>query len=422
MIVRSYNINGIDLHTFTNPHLNSFCIALYVRAGSLFEDDSECGITHLLEHSIYRNLKNHYDDLYELMSFHGLNMSATTYKEFVMFSIDGPDESFEFAADIILHVFDEISLDKEDFRLEKERIYAEIYEKEEKSTVDYRFRKAVWNGTGVQKSTLGCCSGIQKISLKKLNSYREKIFAKDNVFIYVTGNVKEKSIKNLKDKLSDVKINNCSPNFENKVNHIDNFFNRDKNIIVKQSDWTYTQIGFDVETQRYKSGVHFLLYSVLFKGDSALVYNSLSENSAIVYSYDSGYEQYDDVGNIHFKFEVDPQKTEEAFNIIAKILNDLKNGNFNFEAVLNRELANCKRELDNAGNLNWTMAYYNHILNSGRLDYSKNHYNIFDGVTKEDIIKAAKEIFTTNNMTVAMKGNKRKIDIQRIYEILEFIN
>lgn len=422
MTERSYKVNGIDLHSFLNPHLNSFCISVYVRAGSLFEDDSECGITHLLEHSIYRNLKKHYDNLYELMSFYGLDMSATTYKEFVVFSVEGPDESFDLAADIILHIFDEISLDKEEFRLEKERIYAEIYESDEKNTVGYRFRKVVWNGTGVQKSTLGCCSGVEKISLKKLNSYRKKVFAKDNLFVYVTGNVKAKSIESLKNKLSDVEINNCSPDFENKVNSIGGFFNRDKNITVKSSDWTYIQIGFDVETQRYKSGVHALLYAVLFKGDNALFYNTVSEDRALVYSYDATYEQYDDVSNLCFKFETDPQKLYQVFTAVAEMLNDFKNGRFNFESFLNREKINCKRELDNAGNLNWSLAYYNHILKSDGIDYAKENCGIYNDLTKEEVVNAAKEIFKTSNMTIAMRGNKRRIDVDKIYEIMKSIN
>ena len=422
MTERSYKVNGIDLHSFLNPHLNSFCISVYVRAGSLFEDDSECGITHLLEHSIYRNIKKYYDNLYELMSLHGLDMSATTYKEFVVFSVEGPAESFDLAADIILHVFDEISLDNEEFRLEKERIYAEIYESDEKNTVGYRFRKAVWNGTGVQKSTLGCCSGVEKISLKKLNSYRKKVFAKDNLFVYVTGNVKAKSIESLKNKLSDVEINNCSPDFENKVNSIGGFFNRDKNITVKSSDWTYIQIGFDVETQRYKSGVHALLYSVLFKGDSALFYNFMSEENALVYSYDATYEQYDDVSNLCFKFETDPQKIYQVFTAVAKMLDNLKNGKFNFEAFLNLEKFNCKRELDNVGNLNWFLAYYNHILKSDGVDYTKEGCGIYDGIFKDEVVNAAKEIFKTSNMTIAMRGNKRKIDVDKIYEIMKSIN
>lgn len=422
MTERSYKVNGIDLHSFLNPHLNSFCISVYVRAGSLFEDDSECGITHLLEHSIYRNLKKRYDNLYELMSLHGLDMSATTYKKFVVFSVEGPAESFDLAAEIILHVFDEISLDNEEFRLEKERIYAEIYESDEKNTVGYRFRKVVWNGTGVQKSTLGCCSGVEKISLKKLNSYRKKVFAKDNLFVYVTGNVKAKSIESLKNKLSDVEINNCSPDFENKVNSIGGFFNRDKNITVKSSDWTYIQIGFDVETQRYKSGVHALLYSVLFKGDSALFYNFMSEENALVYSYDATYEQYDDVSNLCFKFETDPQKIYQVFTAVAEMLDNLKNGKFNFEAFLNREKFNCKRELDNAGNLNWSLAYYNHILKSDGIDYAKENYGIYNDLTKEEVVNAAKEIFKTSNMTIAMRGNKRRIDVDKIYEIMKSIN
>ena len=245
---------------------------------------------------------------------------------------------------------------------------------------------------------------------------------KDNLFIYVTGNVNNNSIENLKNKLSDVEINNLSTGFENKANSIGNFFKRNENITVKSSDWTYIQIGFDVETQRYRSGIHTLLYAVLFKGDNALFYNTVSEDRALVYSYDATYEQYDDVSNLCFKFETDPQKLYQVFTAVAEMLNDFKNGRFNFESFLNREKINCKRELDNAGNLNWSLAYYNHILKSDGIDYAKENCGIYNDLTKEEVVNAAKEIFKTSNMTIAMRGNKRRIDVDKIYEIMKSIN
>lgn len=66
-------------------------------------------------------------------------------------------------------------------------------------------------------------------------------------------------------------------------------------------------------------------------------------------------------------------------------------------------------ELDKPDDLNWSMAYYNHILKTGSIDYSDEFYGRFNNITKEQIIQAAKEIFRTRNMTIAIKGNKRKI-------------
>lgn len=55
---RSVSVNGISIYSLTNPNLRSFCLSLYVRAGSIFEDLSNNGISHLFEHVVFRNIIN----------------------------------------------------------------------------------------------------------------------------------------------------------------------------------------------------------------------------------------------------------------------------------------------------------------------------------------------------------------------------
>ena len=91
-------INGIKLGVYTNTCFNTFCIGVIVRAGSMFENNNCNGISHLLEHVIFRNLKEQYkENFYELLALNGIDIDACTYKEFLYFSIGGPSYSFEFA-------------------------------------------------------------------------------------------------------------------------------------------------------------------------------------------------------------------------------------------------------------------------------------------------------------------------------------
>ena len=64
----SASVNGISIYSLTNPNLRSFCLSLYVRAGSIFEDLSNNGISHLFEHVVFRNIKNKYENFYELLA------------------------------------------------------------------------------------------------------------------------------------------------------------------------------------------------------------------------------------------------------------------------------------------------------------------------------------------------------------------
>lgn len=159
---------------------------------------------------------------------------------------------------------------------------------------------------------------------------------------------------------------------------------------------------------------------MLFEGDKALLHNYLSEDNPIIYSYESTLEQYDNVGNINFKFEVRKDRIEEAFKIIVGLLNDIKSGQFNFDVNLKAEICNAEMESDRPEDLNWSMAYYNHILKTDKLDYSDEYYGRFKNITKEDVMQAAKGIFRVSNMTVALKGNKIKADeIEKILKILD---
>ena len=417
----SASVNGISIYSLTNPNLRSFCLSLYVRAGSIFEDISNNGISHLFEHVVFRNLKNRYENFYELLAMRGLCFQGSTYKEFVSFTIDGPQHEFDFAIEILCGLFDEIEPTSHDFNNEKGRIKAEIREEDLRSSLDFYFDSIVWKNSEVEKIVLGYCKTIDRVSVKKINEFRQKVLSAGNCFIYATGNISDENLNALNKKISKLDICQTNPGFTNTVTVNDEFFHREKKIWIKNNYWHYIQIGFDVDCSKYSGGVYDLLYALLFNGDKALVYNYLSEDNPIIYSYDSTFEQYDNVGNINFSFEVDRNKIEDVFKAVVELLNAAKDGRFNFEANLNSEMFNSELDLDKPSNLNWNMAYYNHILKTGPIDYSDEFYGRFR-VTKKQVTDAAKDIFRRCNMTVAMKGNKKKINTDAIEKILESLD
>lgn len=99
--------NGIALYAYKNPYLHSFCLNFYVKAGVLYEEENENGITHFWEHIEFRNLNRlHQNELYALLAMHGLSMNAATYKEFVQFKISGAPDRFRTAADIFTKILE----------------------------------------------------------------------------------------------------------------------------------------------------------------------------------------------------------------------------------------------------------------------------------------------------------------------------
>ncbi|MBQ3604622.1 MAG: insulinase family protein [Clostridia bacterium] len=421
MLEQVYALDNTDIYSFVNPDLKGFCLSLYIRAGSLFEADSENGISHFFEHIVFRNLKRKYPRFYELLAMHGLDLQGCTYKEFIRFTLNGPSGEFGFASDILCSLFDEIKLNSDEFNNEKKRIKAEIREKDYRNTLDFCFNSLVWRGTPAEKTVLGYCKVLDGITVKKINEFRKRILSAGNFFVYVTGNVSQSDFEGLKQKMKSLDICEEKTEYTNTVQVNDEFFNRSCSIKVKNDYWHYIKFGFDIDCRKYPGGALDLLYAVLFKGDKALLHNYLSEDNPIIYSFESTLEQYDNIGNINFMFEVGKDKILTAVKAVVDALNAVKSGNFNFEANLFSEKMYTCIEQDNPDNLSWSLAYYNHILKTQPIDYSDENYGRYN-VTKQQVMQAAEDIFRTCNMSVAVKGEKKNIKINDIQALLKLLD
>lgn len=420
MVEREYSVNNTKLYAFTNENLNSFCISFIVRAGSIFENDDNNGISHLLEHTVFRNIKKKYpDEFYDLLSLNGLVFGACTYREFMRFSISGPAFGFNFACEVICSIMDELSISNKEYILEKKRIKAECREKNNLHSIGNFFMRNIWIDTNNEKTILGYCKNIDKITLSQLEQYRRKMFCGQNVFFYVTGCVSDSEIEQLISKINEYDIEKDGERMKNEIILSKNIYNRECNVKIRESSYYSALFGFDVDSKKYSGAVCDILYDVLFLGDNALIYKYISEDNPITYSYDSTLEQYDNVANIHFDFEFNSNKAIESINCVIDALNDLKQGRFNFEANMRYELAKWITILDDPDELAWNLAYYNHILDTERVDYSADKFSRFKDVTKEQVIKAAQEIFTTKNLTLVLEGKKSKLKLDKIAEALK---
>lgn len=415
---RHFHTNGIDIFSYPNNNMHSFCLGIYIKAGSMYESEKNNGIAHLYEHMVFRNLKKIYgEDFYTLLSKNGLYFNACTYREFIQFEFVGIKESFPFVLDIVSKLFLDFNLSSDEIKEEKKRIKAEIRENDERKTITHYYDKTVWAGTSLENTITGYCKTIDSISQKALNEYKESIISTGNLFFYVTGNVNENQLKDLKECVSKLPVSSKNIEYTNTAPVPQNFFNRKPDISVHNGYWTYVKIGFDIKNEQFSSPIRDLIYSVLFESDDALINQGLSEKNPMIYSYESTLEQYKNVSNIKVQFEIDRKNLYNAIEVIVGIVNDVKNGRFDYDAVLMKKISAHQFCLDNVVNLNWDLAYEGHIMNNGVFD-EKDFVQRYKGVTKQQIIDAANKIFKVNNLTIAVKGRKKEIDVEKIIEIV----
>ena len=195
--------NGINVYTYKNESSHSFFISLFLRAGSMYEAESESGITHFFEHTAIRNVNKQMNGgLYPLLDETGLEFNASTFSEMVQFYISGASKNFGVAAEVITKLFSPIILSPSEIDTERRRIKAEIRENDDKTSLGTFTNTIVNEGTSLANSILGSIGSVNKITAQRLEEYRKRVFTKDSVFFYVTGNFTDADLSVLSDLIS----------------------------------------------------------------------------------------------------------------------------------------------------------------------------------------------------------------------------
>ena len=411
--------NGIRLVDHCSCRSHSFCIGVYLPAGSMYEDEKQNGITHLFEHCVFRNIKGNYsENFYDLLSGHGLYFNACTYREFIQFEISGIPSGIDFAAEILAGIFQPLHLGQEDYLTELGRIKAEIREEDERHTVKALLINHVWKGTALANPITGRCGVLNRISRKQLEEYRKTIFFPGNVLVCLTGNIPQKQVQTIAAFLSGITLHDPQPHRLNIAPVPADFGKRVADVHVANGSFCEVALGFDIDNAKCPVGIRDLLHVTLFSGDNALFFRRLSEDKPLIYSYDARMEQYRNISSMQVSFEIDPGEIINALREIRVILKDICRGQFSFEVNLQKQLTQWQIQQDYVCEHNWAIAYDNYLLGGDPVYPDKPLMGRYEGIRKDDMVRCAADIFKKSNMTLAIRGPKHKIPRNQILEEL----
>ncbi len=411
--------NGIEIYGYKNPALHSFYISLFVRAGSMYEEICESGMTHFLEHVLIRNVNSLMGGkLYETVDSHGIEFNASTYSEMVQFYILGGSSKFSVASSVITKLLEPLSLSAKDIAAERERIKAEIRESDDRTSLSSFSSAIVYEGTSLSRPILGTLGGVSDINGKRLEEYRKKIFTSENIFFYVTGNYSENDLSYLASLIEEFDL----PHSEKRTNTApvpEKFGKREPKIHIKNADFTMLRFSFDMDMSSILTGTDDLIYDILLGGYNSRFFIEMSEKKGLFYDLTGAVEKYGNIGSFTFSYEVRGGSVPEALETTLSILSELKNSPLPEGGLMKAGYVDNRMLLyDDVRELNFTFAYDRHIMNApySNTEERAEHYR---KIKPDDIMNAAREIFKPENLTLTMKGNRKKTDTEHIEAIVK---
>ncbi|MEW6557543.1 MAG: pitrilysin family protein [Elusimicrobiota bacterium] len=332
-----------DYYFDSNTSTDLTAIYIWVKVGSFDEDKDNSGISHFIEHLIFKGTptKTQKDIAPEIEKLGGI-INAATSKDFTCFYTIVPSsytlKATEILTDAVLNpVFPEDEIEKE-----RKVILEEIKRKDDnpQSQLFDEFYKLVYEPTSYGKPVIGTAEIVTKLNRTDFLSFHKKFYTPQNIIVVVSGNFDRKSIfyvlKNGFSKLPKSKYT--------KKTNMKEFSNpevqkSDSKIIIKKDvAHPYILMGFtgaSVEnTDQYALD---LVSYVLGSGRASRLYKKLVEDTKLAYTIGCSFSTHRGPGLFYVYAECPSENTNSLINRVSLELLDIT-----VNSVTNDELNRAK--------------------------------------------------------------------------------
>lgn len=189
--------NGLRIITSNIPTFETVSIGVWIKTGSGYEKKEINGISHFLEHMVFKGTKNYTAlDISEKIEDVGGQSNAYTSREFTSFYAKMLKKDFEIAIDILAEFIMSPTFPKDEIKKEQEVVIQEIKQSidtPDDIIFDY-LQELAFPEQAIGRSILGPEENIKSFDKKTLEEYMKTNYAADNIVVCATGNISHKDL------------------------------------------------------------------------------------------------------------------------------------------------------------------------------------------------------------------------------------
>ena len=182
--------NGLQIIGETSPSARSVALGFFVRTGARDEGPEVCGVTHFLEHMVFKGTPRRTAlDVNRDFDRIGAHYNAFTSEENTVFYAAILPEYIPPAVDILADIL-RPSLRQDDFDMEKNVIIEEIgmYEDQPMWSAYDRAKRAYFADHPLGNSILGTPESIRALTRAQMHGYFQRRYVAPNITVVVAGN------------------------------------------------------------------------------------------------------------------------------------------------------------------------------------------------------------------------------------------
>jgi len=415
--------NGLRIITVSQKNTQAVTVLVLVATGSKYEKKKINGISHLLEHLLFKGTKKRPNKIAiaEPLDRVGGEYNAFTGEEYTGYFAKVDSKHFDLALDIISDIYLNSELPVKEIKKEKKVIMEEInmYHDQPASYVQTLWNKllygdqpAGWDIAGTKETVLG-------ISRQQVLSYMRTQYTASNTVVCVVGDISRsaETIRKIKKYFSGVKRKETlkkSPVIEKQA--------KPKCLLsYKKTDQTHFCLGVRgynlFHSERYTQEI---LAAILGGMMSSRLFIKVREELGLAYYIKTSASSDTDTGCLVTQVGADNQRVEKAISVILKEYGKVSQRKIPAEE-LKKAKDNLKGKMALALETSDAQASFyglQEILQKKILTPEEIYAKI-DKVSVDDILKISRDIFKPEKLNLAIIGPfKNKTKFQKLLKIL----
>jgi predicted Zn-dependent peptidase len=401
--------NGLRILSSTMPATHSVTVNIYVGAGSRYERKGEEGVSHYVEHMLFKGTRKRptAKEIAEAIDGVGGLLNGATDREYTVYYIKVARPHMAIAVDVLCELVRHPLMETSEMEKERQVVIEELAMVADSppQIADLLLDSLLWPDNPLGRDVAGTAESVTNISRDVMMGYLSEQYAPNNIVVSVAGNVTHEEVVAMFNQT----LGDWNPGQPAAWLPVNGANGRRSAVHYKTTEQAHVSLAVrGIPLNHPDRHALSFLSVILGEGMSSRLFIELREKRGLVYDVSSYASHFLDTGAFNVYTGVDPKNATEAIKLVVAELERMRDhGPTTEELVKARELSKGRMMLrmEDTRSVSGWIGAQELLLNHVRT--VEDAVAEMDAVTNEDLQRVAAELLDPRKSYLAVVGPYR---------------